>query len=353
MSGSYNPEYDPTGIEGGVDTNALPWITLPQVPGLAVKPLRASAETGVFTTVMRLAAGSSWPCTVHLGAMDLLVLSGTLGCKGGDITGEFGAGTFGYIPANARIAGLCTAVDTEVLVTCHGPIAFLAPDGRGIDTLLTGMDIRRAAAARGLALVPDSLAGCMQARPATPAAAEPLTMTSAAAANLVTGAAQHAGDAHPHFVDTRTLPWLVNPETPDVGLKILRVSEETGFVSVIVRHNGVAPPHYHLGAADFMVLAGRIGYRAGPPEGYGPGVWFYEPAGARHDATQRLTDEDLVYTANLFGPIQFDSGRGTPIAFVFSWMTYKAMADAAGVRLLRSSFAQDSSLLAWSPLGTS
>jgi hypothetical protein len=137
-----------------------------------------------------------------------------------------------------------------------------------------------------------------------------------------------------------------------VGLKILRVSEETGFVSVIVRHNGVAPPHYHLGAADFMVLAGRIGYRAGPPEGYGPGVWFYEPAGARHDATQRLTDEDLIYTANLFGPIQFDSGRGTPIGFVFSWMTYKAMADAAGSRLLRSSFADDRSLLAREPLCT-
>ena len=175
-------------------------------------------------------------------------------------------------------------------------------------------------------------------------------MSAADAASLVTGPVSGAMPVHPHFVDTRALPWLVNPDTPDVGLKILRVSEETGFVSVIVRHNGVAPPHYHLGAADFMVLAGRIGYRAGPPEGYGPGVWFYEPAGARHDATQRLTDEDLIYTANLFGPIQFDSGRGTPIAFVFSWMTYKAMADAAGSRLLRSSFPDDSSLLAREPL---
>ena len=49
-----------------------------------------------------------------------------------------------------------------------------------------------------------------------------------------------------------------------------------------------------LGVADFMVLSGRIGYRAGPPEGYGPGVWFYESAGARHEATQRVgDDEDL------------------------------------------------------------
>jgi hypothetical protein len=351
MTVSYNPDFDPSGIEGGVDTNTLPWISLPHADGLSVKPLRASGETGVFTTVMRLRAGSRWPSTVHLGAMDMLVLSGELGCAGDGIGGTYGPGTFGYIPANSRVDGIRAERDTEILATCHGAIAFLAPDGKKIGSLLTSMDIRKAADAHGLALVPDSLAECMQERKA-PDANAPLAMTSGDAAGLVTGAALEAAGTNPHFVDTRALPWLLNPDTPDVGLKILRVSEETGFVSVIVRHNGVAPPHYHLGAADFMVLAGRIGYRAGPPEGYGAGVWFYEPAGARHDATQRLNDEDLIYTANLFGPIQFDSGRGTPISFVFSWMTYKAMADAAGVRLLRSTFPSDSSLLAWEPLGS-
>lgn len=347
MSG-YNPDFDPSGIEGGVDTHTLPWIALPHAAGLSVKPLRASAETGVFTAVMQLRAGSVWPATVHLGAMDLLVLSGELRFTGGDISGRFGPGSFGYIPANARVNGIHAEQDTEILATCHGALAFLAADG-SVASLLTSQDLRRAAAAQGIALVPDSLAGCMQPRSA-PRAHAPLAIGAGDAAALVVGTAgaalADATDTHPHVVDTRTLPWLVNPDTPDVGLKILRVSEETGFVSVIVRHNGVAPPHYHLGAADFMVLAGRIGYRAGPPEGYGPGVWFYEPAGARHDATQRLTDEDLIYTANLFGPIQFDSGRGTPISFVFSWMTYKAMADAAGSRLLRSSFPGDTSLLA-------
>ncbi len=350
MTVSYNPDFDPTGIEGGVDTNTLPWIALPHANGLAVKPLRASAETGVFTSVMRLAAGTAWPATVHLGAMDMLVLSGELSCAGNGIAGNFGAGTFGYIPANSRLDGIRAGVDTELLVTCHGPIAFLTAGGKTIKSILTSMDIRKAAHAHGVALVPDSLAQCIQERHA-PDAFAPLAMSSGDAAGLVTGSVLDAPSSHAHFVDTRALPWLGNPDTPDVGLKILRVSEETGFVSVIVRHNGVAPPHYHLGAADFMVLSGRIGYRAGPPEGYGPGVWFYEPAGARHDATQRLTDRDLIYTANLFGPIQFDSGRGTPISFVFSWMTYKAMADAAGVRLLRSSFPSDTSLLAWEPLG--
>lgn len=351
MTVSYNPDFDPSGIEGGVDTNTLPWISLPHADGLSVKPLRASAETGVFTTVMKLAAGSAWPATVHLGAMDMLVLSGELGCEGSGITGRFGPGTFGYIPANSRVDAIRASVDTEILATSHGPIAFLARGGSAIKSILTSMDIRKAAHSHGIALVPDSLAECMQERQA-PDARAPLAMNSGDAGSLVAGPVLDAPAVHPHFVDTRALPWLTNPDTPDVGLKILRVSEETGFVSVIVRHNGVAPPHYHLGAADFMVLAGHIGYRAGPPEGYGAGVWFYEPAGARHDATQRLTEEDLIYTANLFGPIQFDGGRGTPISFVFSWMTYKAMADAAGVRLLRSSFPSDTSLLAWEPLGT-
>ena len=91
-----------------------------------------------------------------------------------------------------------------------------------------------------------------------------------------------------------------SPANPAFGRKILRVSEETGHVSMIFRHNGVAGPHHHLGAADFMVLSGRIGYRAGPPEGYGRGVWFYEPAGARHDATRRLGDEESdLYSQHL------------------------------------------------------
>merc|ERR1712217_128270 len=87
------------------------------------------------------------------------------------------------------------------------------------------------------------------------------------------------------------------------------------------------------------VLSGRIGYRAGPPQGYGPGMWFYEPAGARHEATQRVKeDEDLVYFANVYGPIQFDSGVGTPVEAVLSWMQYLEMAKAAGAPLVRNSF---------------
>ncbi len=120
-------------------------------------------------------------------------------------------------------------------------------------------------------------------------------------------------------VDTNARPWTVNPDLPEIALKRLRISDETGIASLIVRHN-VAAPHNHLGAGDFMVLSGRNSYRAGPSAGYGPGVWFYEPARARHQATPRLPDEDLIYTANLYGPAAFNSGKGTPLTNVLSRM---------------------------------
>lgn len=64
-----------------------------------------------------------------------------------------------------------------------------------------------------------------------------------------------------------------------------------------------------------------------------------------------MGEEDLIYTANLYGPIQFDEGPGTPIAAVMSWMQYKEVANSAGIDLVKSTFADDASLLAWAPIG--
>lgn len=357
MSSGYNPEFNPTGIEGGADTNAIPWIDLLQAPGMAIKPLRASVETGMFTVVVKLEQGAVLAGLVYLGAMDMMVLSGSMSYPSGPMAGNLEPGTWAYVPANARIDRLVAIEDTEFLANFYGPVAFLDKDGRGVGGVLTSLDIIAAARKRGITLVPNTLAECMQDRPpAYEGTAEPLAINSASNASLVVAAEGIAADVgrsvHPHFIDTRAVPWVVDPNVPDVGLKVLRVSEETGITSLIVRHNGVAGPHYHLGASDFMVLSGRIGYRAGPPEGYGAGMWFYEPAGARHESTQRVGDGDLIYTANLYGPIQFDEGPGTPIAAVMSWMQYKAVADAAGIELVQSTFANDASLLAWAPIGS-
>jgi quercetin dioxygenase-like cupin family protein len=357
MNTGYNPDFTPTGIEGGVDTNVIPWIDLPQAPGMAIKPLRASTETAMFSAVVRLTAGTEIEGLVHLGAMDLIVLSGRLTYPDGPMAGTLEPGTWGYVPANARIGRWVAETDVEFLGNFYGPLAFLADDGHTVASLLTSLDVIAAARERGVTLVPNTLAECMADRPrAYQGPAEPLAIAGTDTKALVTAAEGVAADVgravHPHFIDTRAVPWFVNDTLPDISLKVLRVSEETGITSLIVRHNGVAGPHYHLGAADFMVLSGRIGYRAGPPDGYGPGVWFYEPAGARHEATQRLGEEDLIYTANVYGPVQFDSGAGTPIEAVQSWMQYKEIADLSGTELVHGTFAGDASLLAWAPLGS-
>ncbi len=356
MADGYNPALDPTGVEGGVDTNALPWLRIAQAPGLRLKPLRASGETGMISAVVGLDAGTALAPLVHLGAADLLVLSGRMRYTRGPLAATAGVGTWGYIPANSRIEGLVVDAHTELLMNLHGPIAFLDTDGRGVRSILTSLDVQAAARRAGLALVPSTLAGCMEPRPfAAEEDVAPLAIADDREARLLLAAAEIAADGrttHPHFVDTRALEFSPVPANPDFGRKILRVSEETGHVSMIFRHNGVAGPHYHLGPADFMVLSGRIGYRAGSPEGYGRGVWFYEPAGARHDATRRLGDGDLIYTANIYGPIQFDDGPGTPISAVVSWMQYKAAAQTGGHPLVANVFEGDASLLAWSPLGS-
>ena len=353
MNGGYNPDFNPTGIEGGVDTNALPWIELPQYEGLSIKPLRASTESGHFSMILKIAAEVQIENLLHLGSADLMMLSGAMRYTRGDIVEGLVPGIWGYIPANARIGALIADEDTELLLNSFGPLAFLN-DAGGVRSVLTSADVRQLAAACDITLVPNTLAECMQPRPADSVSGSgvPLTIASTDARQLVQ--AQNPSVAtivNPHFVDTRRVEWIVNPDLPDIALKILRVSEETGTTSLIVRHNGVAGPHYHLGAADFLVLGGRIGYRAGPPDGYGAGVWFFEPAGARHEATQRIGDEDLIYTANVYGPIQFDEGPDTPIVAVQSWMQYKMLADASGARLVHNTFPNDESLLAWSPIG--
>lgn len=333
MAEAINPEYDPTGIEGGVDVNVLPWVAVPGAPGVHLKPLRASTESGMFSVALKLESGTGLPCSSCLGGMDLLVLSGEVLYEEDGAQSVLEPGTWGYIPANTRIESMTGRGDSELLVNFFSALAFLSADG-SVGSVLTSADVRRLAGQHNITLVPNTLAECMQERPDPfSGKGEPLAIASRNASQLVVGDKQPSnGESrlnHAHFINTREVPWVVNPALPDIGLKILRVSAETGIVSLVVRHNGVADPHNHLGASDFLVLSGRIGYRAGPPEGYGPGVWFFEPAGARHDATQRLDDDDLIYMANVYGPLTFDTGRGTAIENVLSWMEYDALAKAS------------------------
>lgn len=345
---TYNPEWKPNGIEGGVDTHSLPWIECPLMPGCSFKPLRASKETGHFTVIIKQPKGVSLPDHVLLGAQDLFVLSGELSVTNGPLSGSVGPGVWGYAPAGARMQGNTAVEDTEYLTTFYGAVGFLSEGGE-VSGLLTGADVMAAAYKRGVPLVPLSLEEAMgEAPPPYAGPTQPLSLgANQAAWDRVSRADVPVVDklSNPHWVDTNALPWICNPEAPEIALKIMRISTETGTVSLIVRQNGQAAPRFRLGPADFFVTHGRIGYRAGPAEGYGPGTYFWEPAGARHEATQRVTDEDLIYTANVYGPIQFDSGLGTPIALVQSWMQYLEAAKAFNSPLLASTFPNDATTL--------
>jgi hypothetical protein len=332
----FNPDYDPTGIEGGVDTNTSPWIDVPGMAGARFKALRASAESGMFSIILRLESGADFAPGLCIGGLDLLVLSGCLHFAKDDAVSALRPGTWGYLPANSVVASMRAVEATELLMNFFGAYAGLDAQGQ-IANLLTSAAIQASAEAAGVYTVPSSLAGCADSKLHLSARAdEPLEIAKSNAGQLVTGAhdAVASDIKHRHFVDCSSVPWATVPHLPDVGLKILRVSEETGVISLMVRHNGVAAPHNHIGAGDFLVLQGNIGYRAGPAEGYGPGVWFYEPAGARHDATQRVNEDDLIYTANIYGPVMFDEGRGTSITAVLSWMEYAALAEAIGAKLV-------------------
>ena len=252
MSEAINPDYDPTGMEGGVDTNVLPWMAVPGTPGLHLKPLRASTESGMFSVVVKLEAGAGLPCSTCLGGMDLFVLSGEILYEEDGVQSTLEPGTWGYIPANTRITSMVGQGDAELLANFYSALAFLGPDD-SVGSVLTSADVRRLAGQHGITLVPNTLAECMQDRPDPfTGEGEPLAIASGNAGQLVVGVKEQSNGAsrlkHAHFIDTREVPWVVNPGLPDIALKILRVSAETGVVSLVVRHNGVADPHNHLGA---------------------------------------------------------------------------------------------------------
>ena len=351
---AFNPEYNPGGSEGAIDTNILPWMPVEGAQGMSIKTMRASAETGMFSIIVKLDAGASMPISVYLSGMDMFVLSGQLTYTQDNVTSLLTPGAWGYISANSKVAGIFAEKESEMLVNYYGAVAFLDAE-HSLSRLLTSQDILRMAAQHGVDLVPSTLSGCVKER-SEPLANEPqpLAISSGELHHLIKPSGEQASDLggfkHPHFVDTRDVPWITLEGMEAIGLKILRVSEDNGYVSLIVRHNGVAPGHTHLGSGDFLILEGRIGVRAGPPDGHGPGVWYFEPAGARHDASQRLSEEDLVYYSNIYGPLVFDEGPGTPVTAVLSWMSYRDMAAAYGSKLGPCIHPDDSTLLASSPL---
>lgn len=90
-----------------------------------------------------------------------------------------------------------------------------------------------------------------------------------------------------HYIvdnDYRTDPASWRPLAPGVAMQILRMSTETGQFTVIIRADkgSVLPRHRHLSPGEIYILSGSgTQPQTGP---FKPGDYFFENAGAVHDA---------------------------------------------------------------------
>ena len=120
----YNPEYDPTGIEGGLDTNLLPWIDVPNTDGISMKTVRASMESGMFSLILKIEEGKAFPPSVFLGGMDLLLLSGELDFSQGGQTSLLKPGTWGFVPANIKVDSIKAKIESGHATSLATPSGF-------------------------------------------------------------------------------------------------------------------------------------------------------------------------------------------------------------------------------------
>lgn len=107
------------------------------------------------------------------------------------------------------------------------------------------------------------------------------------------------------------------------GVKMLRISKETGWIAALVRGRAgqVNPPHTHLGPACFYVIEGGFEFRGGSARA---GDWVWEPAGAVHPATSHPVD--TVYLSNTYGPVMFHDKDGKE-ARVIDFRSSQALLD--------------------------
>lgn len=107
-----------------VDSEALPWMPLGD--GITYKVLRISEESGTWSSIMRMEAGSCFAPHKHLGAADFYVLRGALHYRAGTAK----AGHYGYEPLGMVHGRTTCDEETIFLFNAYGPIAFFDEEGR-------------------------------------------------------------------------------------------------------------------------------------------------------------------------------------------------------------------------------
>ena len=100
------------------------------------------------------------------------------------------------------------------------------------------------------------------------------------------------------LIRTDELDW--QPTFPGGWIKPLRNCEVTGqWTQLLKLEAGAAvPPHYHLGAGEFIVLSGELVYASGSAR---PGDYGYEAIGAHHEKTHAVEETVIFFVGH--GPL--------------------------------------------------
>lgn len=122
-------------IQHGGDTvhcNELPW--LPLAPKVSVKIIKLLPETGEFSVMIHAEPGGVLPRHKHLEKAEILILKGAGEHRQ---TGKFRQGDYVSEHKGAVHDALPFGEETELLMICNGPSAFLGPN----DETLFLMDV--------------------------------------------------------------------------------------------------------------------------------------------------------------------------------------------------------------------
>jgi len=121
-------------------------------------------------------------------------------------------------------------------------------------------------------------------------------------------ATQLSGDV---LVKASDKPWT--PYIEGIDIKVLRTCDVSGAWTVLFlcQPGSSIPRHRHYGAGEYLVVRGRMEYRAGVAV---TGDYGYEPLDAVHDKTWFPEETELYFTN--FGPVLFLDDEDNVIAIL-------------------------------------
>jgi quercetin dioxygenase-like cupin family protein len=263
-----------------------PWV--PIARGVDLKVLRASEETGAWTTLVRFTPRGVLPRHWHLSASEFYVLEGA---GNHPQAGDFEPGDYFYEHNGAFHDEVTTDEEVILYMVSHGPSAFIASD----DSVSYVMDagsikemVRREGRLGALFIVKAAVrSGLSRLFPLPPFA----TPVSEAATRVQTGA----------------LPWLRLSEGVDA--KVLHIGGERGNWSALVRlkPGSGLPRRRQLAAAELYVVKGTGNH---PQAGaLTADDYVFEPAGAICDEV--TADEEVLLFMVSHGPSAFVDADGS------------------------------------------